>query len=222
MIYEIIQRPSFSLVEVELEDGEAIKAEPGAMVHMSPNIEVETKTGGVFKALKRSMLGGESIFVNTFRARGGKGSIGLAPPYMGDIEALELKGTLYAQSGAFLASSENIDIDTKFGGAKTFFSREGIFLLKLRGEGTVFISSFGGIYKKELRNERFIIDTGHLVAFTEGLDFKIKRVGGLKSTLLSGEGLVAEFHGTGTLYIQTRSIDSFVGWLIPFLPTSRD
>lgn len=222
MIYEIIQRPSFSLVEVELEDGEAIKAEPGAMVHMSPNIEVETKTGGVFKALKRSMLGGESIFVNTFRARGGKGSIGLAPPYMGDIEALELKGTLYAQSGAFLASSENIDIDTKFGGAKTFFSREGIFLLKLSGEGTVFISSFGGIYKKELRNERFIIDTGHLVAFTEGLDFKIKRVGGLKSTLLSGEGLVAEFHGTGTLYIQTRSIDSFVGWLIPFLPTSRD
>ncbi|HDZ36390.1 MAG TPA: TIGR00266 family protein [Thermococcus sp.] len=222
MIYEIIQRPSFSLVEVELEDGEAIKAEPGAMVHMSPNIEVETKTGGVFKALKRSMLGGESIFVNTFRARGGKGSIGLAPPYMGDIEALELKGTLYAQSGAFLASSENIDIDTKFGGAKTFFSREGIFLLKLSGEGTVFISSFGGIYKKELRNERFIIDTGHLVAFTEGLDFKIKRVGGLKSTLLSGEGLVAEFHGTGTLYIQTRSVDSFVGWLIPFLPTSRD
>jgi len=210
------------LVEVELEEGEAIKAEPGAMVHMSPTIKIETKTGGIFKALKRSMLGGESIFINTFRAEEGKGNIGLAPAYMGDIEALEIRGTLYTQSGAFLASSETIEIDTKFGGAKTFFSREGLFLLKLSGDGTVFLSSFGGIYKKELRNERFIIDTGHLVAFTEGLDFRVKRVGGLKSTIFGGEGLVAEFYGSGTLYIQTRSIDSFLDWLIPFLPKSRD
>ncbi|RLF83343.1 TIGR00266 family protein [Thermococci archaeon] len=222
MRYEIIQRPSFSLVEVELEEGEAIKAEPGAMVHMSPTIKIETKTGGVFKALKRSMLGGESIFINTFRAEEGKGNIGLAPAYMGDIAALEIRETLYTQSGAFLASSETIEIDTKFGGAKTFFSREGLFLLKLSGDGTVFLSSFGGIYKKELRNERFIIDTGHLVAFTEGLDFRVKRVGGLKSTIFGGEGLVAEFYGSGTLYIQTRSIDSFLDWLIPFLPKSRD
>ena len=121
-----------------------------------------------------------------------------------------------------MASSETIEIDTKFGGAKTFFSREGLFLLKLSGDGTVFLSSFGGIYKKELRNERFIIDTGHLVAFTEGLDFRVKRVGGLKSTIFGGEGLVAEFYGSGTLYIQTRSIDSFLDWLIPFLPKSRD
>ncbi|NJE26075.1 TIGR00266 family protein [Thermococcus sp. MV5] len=222
MRYEIIQRPSFSLVEIELEDGEAIKAEPGAMVHMSPSIKIETKTGGIFKALKRSMLGGESIFINTFRAEGEKGSIGLAPPYMGDIEALEIRGTMYAQSGAFLASSETIEIDTKFGGAKTFFSREGLFLLKLSGEGPVFLSSFGGIYKKELRNESFIIDTGHLVAFTEGLDFRVRRVGGIKSTIFGGEGLVAEFYGTGTLYIQTRSIDSFLDWLIPFLPRARE
>ncbi len=222
MRYEIIQRPSFSLVEVELEEGEAIKAEPGAMVHMSPTIKIETKTGGIFKALKRSMLGGESIFINTFRAEEGKGNIGLAPAYMGDIAALEIRETLYTQSGAFLASSETIEIDTKFGGAKTFFSREGLFLLKLSGDGTVFLSSFGGIYKKELRNERFIIDTGHLVAFTEGLDFRVKRVGGLKSTIFGGEGLVAEFYGSGTLYIQTRSIDSFLDWLIPFLPKSRD
>jgi len=148
MRYEIIQRPSFSLVEVELEEREAIKAEPGAMVHMSPTIKIETKTGGIFKALKRSMLGGESIFINTFRAEEGKGNIGLAPAYMGDIAALEIRETLYTQSGAFLASSETIEIDTKFGGAKTFFSREGLFLLKLSGDGTVFLSSFGGIYKK--------------------------------------------------------------------------
>ncbi len=88
----------------------------------------------------------------------------------------------------------------------------------MTGSGTVFLSSFGGIYRKELRNERFIVDTGHMVAFSEGLNFKVKRVGGLKSTLFSGEGLVAEFYGTGTLYIQTRSMDDFVGWLVPYLP----
>lgn len=190
---------------------------------MSPTIKLETKAkGGVFGALKRSMLGGgESFFVNTFRAEDGPGSIGLAPAYMGDIEAFELDGTLYAQSGAFLASYGDIDIDTKWGGgAKTFFGREGLFLLKMSGRGgIVFLSSFGGaIYKKELHNERFIIDTGHMVAFSEGLDFNVKRVGGLKSTLFSGEGLVAEFYGTGTLYIQTRSMDSFLSWLVPHLP----
>ncbi|WP_456369101.1 TIGR00266 family protein [Thermococcus sp.] len=219
MRYEITHRPSFSLLEVELSPGEAIQAEAGAMVHMSHTIRIETKArGGVFGALKRSVLGGESFFVNVFRAVGGTGTVGLAPPYPGDIEVFELDGTLYAQSGAFLASSEGINIDTKWGGAKTFFSREGLFLLKMSGRGLVFLSSFGAIYRKELVDEHFIIDTGHMVAFTEGLDFKVKRVGGLKSTLFSGEGLVAEFYGTGTVYIQTRSMDSFLSWLIPHLP----
>ncbi|ASJ10200.1 TIGR00266 family protein [Thermococcus sp. P6] len=219
MKYEILHRPSFSLLEVELENGEAVQAEAGAMVHMSPNVRIETKArGGVFGALKRSILTKESFFINLFRAEGGKGLIGLAPPYMGDIKAFELDGTLYAQSGAFLASSEGVNIDTKWGGARSFFGREGLFLLKMTGRGTVFLSSFGAIYRKELHNERFVIDTGHMVAFSEGLNFRIKRVGGLKSTLFSGEGLVAEFEGTGTLYIQTRSMDSFLSWLIPYLP----
>jgi uncharacterized protein (TIGR00266 family) len=217
--YEILHRPSFSLLEVELSSGEAVQAEAGAMVHMSPNVRIETKAkGGVLGAFKRSMLGGESFFINTFRAEGGQGSVGLAPAYPGDIEAFELNGTLYAQSGAFLASSEGISIDTKWGGAKSFFGREGLFLLKMMGSGPVFLSSFGAIYKKELHDESFIIDTGNMVAFTEGLNFNIRRVGGLKSTLFSGEGLVAEFYGTGTLYIQTRSMDSFLGWIIPHLP----
>jgi uncharacterized protein (TIGR00266 family) len=217
--YEILHRPSFSLLEVELSSGEAVQAEAGAMVHMSPSVKIETKAkGGVLGAFKRSMLGGESFFINTFRAEGGSGSIGLAPAYPGDIEAFELNGILYAQSGAFLASSEGINIDTKWGGANSFFGREGLFLLKMTGSGLVFLSSFGAIYKKELHDESFIIDTGHMVAFSEGLDFNIRRVGGLKSTLFSGEGLVAEFHGTGTLYIQTRSMDSFLGWITPHLP----
>ncbi len=123
MKYSIVHRPGFSLLEVELQPGEAVQAEAGAMVHMSPKVHIETKVKGVFGALKRSMLGGESTFLNTFRAEGGPGTVGLAPSYPGDIEAFELDGTLYAQSGAFLVSTGGINIDTKWGGAKTFLGR---------------------------------------------------------------------------------------------------
>ncbi|MBE2899633.1 TIGR00266 family protein [Methanothermobacter thermautotrophicus] len=217
MRYEILHRPSFSMAHIELESGEAIKAETGAMVSMSSNIELQTETGGLLGAFKRS-IGGESLFLNTFRAQG-KGDVQLAPAYPGDVEVLETTETIYAQSGAFMAGPEDVEIDTKLGGFKTFFAREGLFLLKIRSSGPVFLSSFGAIYSRELVNERFIVDTGHIVAFTEGLDFSVRKVGGLKSTFLSGEGLVAEFEGTGTVYMQSRSIDSFVGWLTPMLPS---
>ncbi|BAW31295.1 MAG TPA: TIGR00266 family protein [Methanothermobacter sp.] len=217
MKYDIIHKPSFSLVEVELEAGESIKAEPGAMVSMSENIQVETSSGGVFKALGR-VLGGENLFLNTFHAMDRKGKIELAPAYTGDIEAIELEGTIYAQSGSYLASATDIEIETKFGGFKTFFAREGLFLLRLTGYGPLFLSSFGGIYKRRIENERFIIDTGHVVAFTDGLDFKVRKFSGIKSTIFGGEGLIAEFTGNGTVYVQTRSVDSFVNWLRPYLP----
>lgn len=221
MKYNIIHRPSFSLVEVELDAGERIKAEPGAMVSMSDNIQVQTDTGGVFKALGR-VVGGERFFMNTFYADGGPGTIELAPPYTGDIEALEVEGTIYAQSGSYLASALDIEIETKFGGFKTFFAREGLFLLKLTGYGPLFLSSFGGIYKRRVENKKFVIDTGHIVAFTDGLDFNVRRIGGLKSTIFGGEGLVAEFNGNGTVYVQTRSVDSFINWLRPYLPRQSE
>lgn len=166
------------------------------------------------------MLGGESFFTNTFTANS-KGVVGFAPPYQGDITHHRLNGeTLYIQNGSYIASSPELSLDTRWGGARSFFSREGFFLLKMSGKGDAYISSFGAIHEVRLNNESFTIDTGHMVAFTEGLDYNVKRVGGLKSTLLSGEGLVAEFRGTGTLYLQTRSMNSFLDWLTPFLPKS--
>ncbi|MFA4641151.1 TIGR00266 family protein [Pyrococcus kukulkanii] len=218
MEYKIEHRPSFSLLEIQLGPGEAVQAEAGAMVYMDPTVSLETKArGGIFGALKRSILGGESFFVNVFR---GPGKVGFAPGYPGDIIGLEIDGKLYAQSGAFIAASENIDIDVKFGGATTFIGREGVFLLEMRGRGMVFLSSYGAIQKISLNGESLIVDTGHMVAFTEGIDFTIKRVGGLKSTLFSGEGLVFEFRGTGDVYIQTRSLDGFLSWILPHLPKS--
>ncbi|MEM2924829.1 MAG: TIGR00266 family protein [Methanocellales archaeon] len=220
MDFEVLYRPTYSLLEIRLNLNEAVQAEAGAMVYMSPTIEIQTQMkGGFLSAISRSMLGGESLFINTFKATGGKGELGLAPAYSGDIIHHKLLGeNLYVQSGSYIASSPEIEIETRWGGAKSFFSREGLFLLKMKGTGDVFLSSFGAIHVKELKNERFTIDTGHMVAFTEGLDYSVKRVGELKSTLLSGEGLVAEFRGTGKLYIQTRNVESFANWLFPFLP----
>lgn len=219
MQYEIMYKPSFTLLEAKMEPGERIEAEAGAMVYMSPGIEIVTKAkGGVLGAFTRGILGGESFFTNTFTAKT-KGIVGFAPPYQGDIIQHRLNGeTLYVQNGSYMASTPELTLDTKWGGAKAFFSREGLFLLKMTGIGDAFISSFGAIHEVRLKGETFTIDTGHMVAFTEGLDYSVKRIGGLKSTIFGGEGLVAEFHGTGTLYLQTRSMNAFFDWMIPFLP----
>ncbi len=219
MRHRILSKPSYSLLEIELDDGEEIIAETGAMVYMK-NIELKTEIkGGLLKGLKRTLFGGESFFLNKFVSRG-KGLIGLAPPYQGDIVGIKLNGRIYAQSGAFLASSPDIDIDTKWGGSRTFFAGEGLFLLKLEGDGEVFLSSFGGIEELDVDGE-LAVDTGHIVAFEDSLDFKIRPVGGLKATIFSGEGLVADFYGKGKIWIQTRSIADYIGWLASFMP-SRD
>jgi uncharacterized protein (TIGR00266 family) len=220
MNHEILYRPSYSLLKVTLGPGEAISAEGGAMVAMSAGVAIETSMkGGLFGALKKSVLGGESFFTNTFRAPNG-GEVCFAPSLPGDLFAVELSNqTMFAQSGAYVAASPEIAVDTKWGGAKTFISKEGFFLLKLSGTGRLFLSSYGAIHEKPLAaGEKYIVDTGHVVAFDESVKYEVKRVGGLKSTLFSGEGLVCELTGPGRLLLQTRSEDAFLAWLTPKLP----
>lgn len=220
MEHDVLYRPSYSLLKIKLRQGEAVSAEAGAMVSMSSSIEIKTAAkGGIFGALKRSVLGGESFFVNTFMAAD-SGEVTFAPTLPGDIHALELTGqSFYAQSGAYIASAPDIQVDTKWGGAKTFFSREGLFLLKMTGTGSVFLSSYGAIHEIDLEpGQKYIVDTGHMVAFAEGVGYNVKRVGGLKSTLFSGEGLVCELTGPGKIFLQTRSADAFLAWLIPQVP----
>jgi uncharacterized protein (TIGR00266 family) len=224
MEHEVLYRPTYSLLKLSLARGESITAETGAMVSMSSGVAIETAAkGGLVGALKRSVLGGESFFLNTFSAER-EGEVTFAPPLPGDILPVELKGeTIYAQSGAFIASTPDVVIDTKWGGARTFFSREGLFLLRLSGTGNVFLSSYGAIQERELsRGEKHVVDTGHMVAWTEGVQYDVKRVGGIKSTLFSGEGLVCELTGPGKIMIQTRSVDAFLSWLVPKLPKKRD
>ncbi len=219
----IDHRPSFALLTVDLEAGEAVRAEAGAMVGKDDGIAVETgASGGLLGSLKRSVLGGESFFQNTFTAETA-GSVSLAPPLPGDVVRHDLEAdTVYVQSGSYLASDPSIDLDTSFGGAKTFFGSEGLFLLELTGTGPTFLASYGAIQERELEaGERYTVDTGHIVAFEGTASFDVRRVGGLKSTLFSGEGLVCEFEGPGKVWLQSRSQDAFLSWLIPQLPSQN-
>ena len=221
MQIEVRYQPSYSLAILKLEPNEAIQAEAGAMVSMSANLELDTTMkGGLLGAVTRSVLGGETLFANTFRAQGAPGELTLAPALPGDITALTLRNeTLFVQSGSFLASDPDIQLDLKWGGARTFFGSEGLFLLRATGSGPVLLCSYGAIHKVTLDGKApYICDTGHVVAFGSGLNYDVRRVGGWKSTLLSGEGLVCEFHGTGDLYMQTRSTQAFLSWLIPRIP----
>lgn len=221
MDHDIRYRPSFALLVLDLAAGEAVRAEAGAMVSHSEGVSVETgASGGLLGSIKRTVLGGESFFQNTFTADR-QGQVTLAPPLPGDVVRHELAGErLLVQSGSFLATDADVEMDTAFGGAKTFFGNEGLFLLELSGTGAAFLSSYGAIHEVDLADgERYTVDTGHVVAFEETADFSVDRVGGLKSTLFSGEGLVCRFSGPGRVWLQSRSQDAFLAWLIPKLPS---
>lgn len=223
MEIEILYRPSYSLGLLRLASGERVRVEAGSMVAMTQGITVETKAaGGVLKSLARSMLGGESFFQNVYTAPPGGGEIAVAPALPGDLYALELHNEqVMVQSGSYVASEIGIELDTKWGGAKTFFASEGLIMLRVSGAGKLLLSSYGAIHALELTaGQTYTVDTGHLVAFTEGMGFKVRRVGGLKSTLFSGEGLVVDLTGPGRVLLQTRSTGAFLAWLIPKLPKS--
>ena len=216
-------RPSFALAIVDLAASESVVAEAGAMVSMSSNISIQTSSkaassGGVLKALKRTAFGGESFFMNTYTAQDSGGEVTLAPTLPGDVLSIPMEGQgLVIQGSSYMASSPGINIDTKWGGFKTLFGGEGLFMLKASGAGDIVVNSFGAIHGLNI-NGPYIVDTGHIVAFDDTLSFEVKRVGSWKATFFSGEGLVTIFNGTGRLWIQTRNPSAFgklVGGKLP-------
>jgi uncharacterized protein (TIGR00266 family) len=224
MKVDIEYSPAYAVATIGLDAGEAARAEAGAMVSMSPNMAMETKSqGGVIGGLKRMALGGESFFLNTYTAEGGPGEIVVGPSLPGDVLHMQLAGqTVFVQSGSYLACGTGIEVDTKWGGAKTFFSKEGLFLLKCSGAGDLILSSYGAIKQIDLdQGQQYVMDTGHMVAFSEGTGYDVQKVAGWKSTLLSGEGLVVKLTGPGRVWMQTRSPEGFLSWLIPQLPSQR-
>lgn len=213
---------SFALAVVSLQPEQSISAEAGAMVSMSANVELHSEMkGGVFGALKRA-VGGESAFVSTFTARAGAGEVTLAPGAPGDVVGIEMNNQVFkVQSSSYLAGDTSLQVDTKWGGAKSFFGGEGLFVLQVSGTGLLLVSSFGAIHRKMLRpGERYVVDSGHLVAWEGSMQYQLRKA--TKSffrSFLSGEGVVAEFMGPGEILIQTRNLAAFAGLLKPFFPS---
>ncbi len=219
--------PSYTMLTIQLDPGETIKAETGAMVAQQ-GVEMQTGMGGsgLFGGFKR-MLGGESFFLNTFTAGNLGGWVSLAPPSPGDIQSLELHSgeNLFIQGSSFLACTENVQTDTKFQGFKGLFSGESIFFLRAfseGGEGTVFFDSYGAIKRVTVEpGAELVVDTGHVVAFTDNVEYSVGKVGGIRSLIAGGEGLVLKFRGNGHVWVQTRNLSSLADKLVPFLPGKK-
>lgn len=217
MNYKIEAQPSFSLLEVELDAGEQIVSEAGAMSWMTENIKTTTSTrGGVLAGLKRKLLTGESFFQNTYHAEGGPGQIGLAPGAMGDIVPHVMQGgELFLEKNAYLASTPGVQCDSKFQGLKGLFS-EGLFVLRVTGTGLLFFNSYGDVEAVQV-NGSYVVDNGYAVAWEPSLQYQITRARKIRSFLFSDQ-LLMRFSGQGRLWVQSRSPRTFANWIHRFRP----
>ena len=218
MKYEIRYKPSYSLLVVTLSPGESIIAEAGAMTYMQPTIAPKTqkREKSILGSLSKALVGGQSFFVNEFTANEGAGEVALSAAPLGDIETLtvsEGKGFII-QKASFIASQQNVSLDMKWEGFSKGLFGQGLFMLKATGSGLLFINTFGAIDKHVLApGEKLIVDNFHLVAFSDTCQYVVRKFGGLKETLLSGEGLVTEITGPGEVYIQTKNIREMAEWI---------
>lgn len=225
------------MVEVELDPNETVIAEAGVMTYMEDGITFEAKFGdgsdtndGFFGKLMNAgkrVLTGESLFLTHFTNRGyGKRKVAFAAPYPGKIIPVNLPdfgGTILCQKDAFLCAAlgtrTSIAFTRKFGAG--LFGGEGFILQKLEGDGKAFIHAGGTIIKKQLNNEVLRVDTGCIVAFTEGLDYDIERAGNLKSMFFGGEGLfLATVRGTGIVYLQSLPFSRLADRIIQSAPSA--
>ncbi len=225
MNYEIKGTP-LPVVEVQLDQGESMVCEGGAMSWMSNNLTMETKGGGIGKMFGKA-FSGESMFSNIYKAEKGPGSIAFASSFPGSIVAVEIGPgkEIICQKSAFLASTPGVELSVFFQkkvGAG-FFGGEGFIMQKLSGQGIAFLEFDGSIIEKELgAGEQVVIDTGHLAMIDSTCSIDIVTVKGLKNKLLGGEGFFnTVVTGPGKICLQTMPVSQVAGAITPYLPTSN-
>ncbi len=216
MEHQILGNPDYGELAVRLASGEKILIESGAMSRVSPELELKTRTlGGVLPAMGRKLFGGESFFVGEYSGPMG-GELALSPSLPGTVLHRRLDGdALYLTAACFLACTPGVRLRTRFGGLRALFSSEGAFLLRAEGQGELYFNAYGAVVERDLDGE-MTVDTGHAVAWEPGIEYTIGGMGGIKSTLFSGEGLTMRFRGSGKLWLQTRNLPATAGWLSPF------
>ncbi len=218
MKYEIKYKPSYSMLVINLAQGETITAESGALTYMDPTIEAHTRKRekSFLSSLGLSLIGGQSFWVNDYTATAGAAEAAFVSAPVGDITTLEVtpnKGYII-QKSAYIASTQTVDLDVKWEGFTKGLFGQGLFMLKATGNGLLFINTFGAIDTHILNpGQTLIVDNFHLVGFSDTCNYRVTKFGGLKETLLGGEGLVTQITGPGEVYIQTKNLREFVDWL---------
>lgn len=215
----------YSSVLARLRPGETFISEAGAMYRASSNVDVDVTTrssgkGGVFAALKR-LLASESFFFSTYSVTDDQpGEVGLAPTQAGETRVVDLDGRTawLCAGGSFLAATSGVEIDTQFQGFKGFFSGESLSFVKASGRGQIVVEAFGRVSEIDV-SEPMIIDTGHVVAYEESLQYTISKAGqSWFHSWLAGEGMVFRFTGRGKVLVQSHNPSEFgksLGALLP-------
>ena len=215
----------FSSAVVHLGPGERFFSDAGAMIRASANVDIDVTThargkGGLLGGLGR-LLSGDTFFLSTYEVTDGRpGEVGLAPTHMGEVRRIDLAAddAWLCAGGSFLGAEGTVGLDTRFQGFKGLLGGESPSYLRATGPGALLVSALGMTSEIEVDGE-LVVDTGHVVAFTEGLSWSIDRVGGgWIATWLSGEGLVTRFKGTGRIVLQSHNTTRFGRLLGPLLP----
>lgn len=217
--FRVEGRPDYAFLTVQLPANATLKVEASAMATMDTNLRMKTKLRG---GLGR-FLTGESLFVNEFTAENVPGEIGIAPGAPGDLAHVYLREgeVIFLQNAAYVASDMRVNLETKWQGlVKGFFSGESLFLIRASGQGDLWFNTYGGLIEMDVDGE-YVVDTGNIVAFTDGLDYSLEKFGGYKSLFFSGEGFVCRFRGKGRVWIQTRTTGALVSWAHWYRPVSK-
>ncbi len=223
--YRVSERGAYRSVVVELRPGETFTSEAGAMFRASDNIEIDVTTrskrrGGLLRGVRR-MLAGESFFLSIYRTTDGRpGEVGLAPTLTGDLALIECSGRSrwLCAGGSYLGSSGELALDTEFQGIRGVFSGESLSFLAVEGRGDLLVSAFGSIRAINVDGE-LTVDTGHVVAFEESLEYGLSKAGGSwLQSFLASEGVVLNFSGSGKIYVQSHNPHEFgktLGGMMP-------
>lgn len=213
------------VVICQLEAGESMMTERGSMSWMSPNMRMETTSGGGFgKALGR-MFAGEALFQNRYTAMGGPGMIAFASSFPGDIRAFDIAPgrELIVQKSGFLASETGVELSVFFQKklASGLFGGEGFIMQRLSGRGMAFCEFDGHIKEYDLAaGQSIVVDTGYLAAMEATCSMEVQSVPGMKNVLFGGEGLFnTVITGPGKIYLQTMPVSAVAGAIRPFIPT---
>jgi uncharacterized protein (TIGR00266 family) len=221
---EIIGEQAFQSLRVLLQPGETFLSEAGKMVRMSAGVDLDVTTqarsGGGFMAGLKRMVGGESFFFTRYTAEGAPGEIVVAPTLSGNVGLVELDGSggWMCTGGSYLASGPGVDCQAEWQGMKGLLSGENMVFIRCTGVGPLAMDAFGVIHD-QMVEDSLVVDTGHVVAFEDSLDYEITKVGGSWWTsFLSGEGFVIRFKGRGRVMIQSHNRSEFGSVLGPKLP----